>query len=297
MAHNGCDGSAIGRGAGKWVTRRRGTQVNTRRRTGFTLIELLTVIAIIAILAAILFPVFAKAREKALTTSCLSNQKQLATGLLMYASDYDNRLPSPGDGWNCSPTCASDWVHVEYQSAGNMEVELGSLFPYVKNAQVYVCPAAEISAAGCTVNGTNYTRTSYTMNCLLSSFQTSAQGNKIRVGMKLTRITYPSETFLLIEDQELAVGYTQGDYNDAQFYVQDNGSGGITQNDLPPGGTDPTSRHSNGSVVCYCDGHAKWQTYSALAASANGTGGAPIGTLTADYFPVAPQRTSISTFQ
>jgi prepilin-type N-terminal cleavage/methylation domain-containing protein len=60
---------------------------------GFTLIELLVVIAIIAILAAILFPVFAQAREKARQTQCLSNGKQIALGLLMYANDFDNRLP------------------------------------------------------------------------------------------------------------------------------------------------------------------------------------------------------------
>ena len=62
-------------------------------KRGFTLIELLVVIAIIAILAAILFPVFARAREKARQTSCLSNVKQIALGILMYAQDYDETLP------------------------------------------------------------------------------------------------------------------------------------------------------------------------------------------------------------
>ena len=61
-------------------------------RRAFTLIELLVVIAIIAILAAILFPVFAKAREKARQSSCLSNTKQLALGMLQYTQDYDERL-------------------------------------------------------------------------------------------------------------------------------------------------------------------------------------------------------------
>ena len=63
-------------------------------RSGFTLIELLVVIAIIAILAAILFPVFAKAREKARQISCLSNEKQLGLGFLQYAQDNDELLPS-----------------------------------------------------------------------------------------------------------------------------------------------------------------------------------------------------------
>ncbi len=62
---------------------------------GFTLIELLVVIAIIAILAAILFPVFAKAREKAFQTTCISNQRQLVMGLLSYAQDNDETLPLP----------------------------------------------------------------------------------------------------------------------------------------------------------------------------------------------------------
>jgi prepilin-type N-terminal cleavage/methylation domain-containing protein/prepilin-type processing-associated H-X9-DG protein len=61
---------------------------------GFTLIELLVVVAIIAILAAILFPVFAKAREKANQTSCLNNQRQITTGLLMYAQEHDELLPT-----------------------------------------------------------------------------------------------------------------------------------------------------------------------------------------------------------
>jgi len=69
------------------------------RKSGFTLIELLVVIAIIAILAAILFPVFAKAREKARQTSCLNNQKQICTAALMWAQDHDEMLPGADTFW------------------------------------------------------------------------------------------------------------------------------------------------------------------------------------------------------
>lgn len=69
------------------------------RQRGFTLIELLVVIAIIAILAAILFPVFARAREKARQTSCLNNQRQIALAIMMYAQDYSEMLPSSSSVW------------------------------------------------------------------------------------------------------------------------------------------------------------------------------------------------------
>jgi len=106
------------------------------RRRGFTLIELLVVIAIIAILAAILFPVFAKAREKARQTSCVSNEKQIVLGLLMYAQDYDEslmapRLPGVGcpDGNNPSGT---DNGHRTWKVI---------VQPYVKNLQLFRCPS------------------------------------------------------------------------------------------------------------------------------------------------------------
>jgi len=91
------------------------------RKRGFTLIELLVVIAIIAILAAILFPVFAKAKDKAQQTSCLSNEKQVMLGCLMYATDYDDFLPARMD--------SVPWTW-----------PMDLVVPYVKNTQIMVCP-------------------------------------------------------------------------------------------------------------------------------------------------------------
>jgi prepilin-type N-terminal cleavage/methylation domain-containing protein/prepilin-type processing-associated H-X9-DG protein len=75
------------------------TTFTQRLTKGFTLIELLVVIAIIAILAAILFPVFAKAREKARQVSCTNNQKQITTAVLMYAQDHEESLPEAANAW------------------------------------------------------------------------------------------------------------------------------------------------------------------------------------------------------
>src|SRR5689334_16347335 len=75
----------------------------------FTLIELLTVIALIAILAAILFPVFGQARSKARQATCQSNLKQMGTAFAMYAADNDGLFPNPG-GYLYSETIRSAWL-------------------------------------------------------------------------------------------------------------------------------------------------------------------------------------------
>lgn len=91
---------------------------------GFTLIELLMVIATIAILAAILFPVLARARENARRATCQSNLKQLGLGTAQYVQDYDERYPLY-DGGNPATT---GWGR--------------AVQPYVKNFQVFKCPSA-----------------------------------------------------------------------------------------------------------------------------------------------------------
>jgi len=103
-------------------------------RMGFTLIELLVVIAIIAILAAILFPVFAKAREKARQTACLSNLKQMGTAFLMYCQDYDEHPP-------IEYPCRAPWIPSNYGANGCAAYNaLNALQPYIGNWQMLRCP-------------------------------------------------------------------------------------------------------------------------------------------------------------
>jgi len=106
---------------------------------GFTLIELLVVIAIIAILAAILFPVFARAREKARQTSCLSNVKQISLGAHMYFQDHDEHL-------------------LDYrQSSAHSSIRWQNMIePYIKNTQIFICPSASSSRTMTITYGWNY---------------------------------------------------------------------------------------------------------------------------------------------
>jgi prepilin-type N-terminal cleavage/methylation domain-containing protein len=92
-----------------------------RKTAGFTLIELLIVIAIIVILAAILFPVFARARENARRSSCQSNLKQIGLGVMQYTQGYDERNPMKNQSNNLR------W---------NQAIQ-----PYVKSVQLFACPS------------------------------------------------------------------------------------------------------------------------------------------------------------
>ncbi len=144
-------------------------------RKGFTLIELLVVIAIIAILAAILFPVFARAREKARQTSCLSNVKQLMLSVMMYAQDYDEML-IPG-------------AQIKPSAPGNLWFDV--IQPYVNNEQILVCPSQANPTAGA-----NYDPTGYGWNYQEFGYRYDSP-DSYGWGTALSEITNPAGTIVL----------------------------------------------------------------------------------------------------
>jgi prepilin-type N-terminal cleavage/methylation domain-containing protein/prepilin-type processing-associated H-X9-DG protein len=207
----------------------------SRRRSGFTLIELLVVIAIIAILAAILFPVFARAREKARQNTCLSNVKQLTLGFLMYTGDYDGYYPlglaGQGGGWNTGPT----WR--------------GLIYPYVKNVGIYRCPsqssAPNSSTALDDIPGSNP----------LQKFPACYVGNLGDNGICWWPGGAPMGGNWARSDAEIArpaqvILMTEGE-NSMPFVYWDQGANNVAN------GNQLWAGHSGQSNYGFCDGHAK----------------------------------------
>jgi prepilin-type N-terminal cleavage/methylation domain-containing protein len=118
-----------------------------KKRAGFTLIELLVVIAIISILASILLPAFAQAREAARKTSCTSNMRQLGIAFGLYATDNDSLYPdhdrsTQDSTYHRGGLAVPDWSNTPVTNWGK------SLFPYAKNYGIFVCPSNKGWAPG-----------------------------------------------------------------------------------------------------------------------------------------------------
>jgi len=198
-------------------------------RKGFTLIELLVVIAIIAILAAILFPVFARAREKANQTSCLSNLKQIGLAALMYAQDYDDMSPR-GCGY-----VAPDVIITTY---GEWFI---TLQPYIKNTQIFTCPSArysDFSSGGATSSALGY-GVSYTRNL---DFDRVVMGT----------INAPSAYVM----------YHDGRNNYSRLPCP--GASCPWLNPLQEVYAWAWNRHNDGCNYVFADGHAKWHNFRAV---------------------------------
>ena len=155
-----------------------------RRPVGFTLIELLIVIAIIAIIAAILFPVFSRAREKARQSSCAANEKQLGFAWLQYIQDYDETYPAGVIG-PAGSDAQRMFANNNLPSGGTWGQQL---YPYVKTIAAYQCPSDLI-------NSTSHDQ-SYAMNMNLTG------GINLNfAALSLSQMTAPALTVAIYEMQ------------------------------------------------------------------------------------------------
>jgi prepilin-type N-terminal cleavage/methylation domain-containing protein/prepilin-type processing-associated H-X9-DG protein len=215
---------------------------------GFTLIELLIVIAIIAMLAAILFPVFGRVRENARRSSCQSNLKQIGLGLIQYTQDYDERVV-PGDD-------QGDPIRIHY-------AEL--MMPYLKSEQVFRCPTAAGSKNECIPFGKF--PLSYALNQLYeldySSVGFSRQIFNVFNPKSLAAIEDTSRTVFLGDAQNVG---TNDDGDNYCFQVI--GSSISTDNSLITIGFSSqgafVNRHLNGSNWAFMDGHVKWMPFKKI---------------------------------
>ena len=229
-------------------------------KKAFTLIELLVVIAIIAILAAILFPVFAQAREKARQTNCLSNCKQIGTALQLYVDDYDETMPPMYDitlnarnidantykGYPCygnfAPLDWHNWVIV-----GDSWTWMDSIYPYVKNIKMFVCPSYAQKVSGYFISG-------YAYNLYISGIDPEVNLTNLKEGIKCTPVSLsavknPSELLFVGEAPILANSIYGSLYltNHLLNALDNAGSGAVT-----------SFRHNKGANFTMCDGHAKY---------------------------------------
>ena len=222
-------------------------------KKGFTLIELLVVIAIIAILAAILFPVFAQAREKARQTSCLSNTKQIGTALQLYCDDYEETVPffadkdTPVSNYDSNYPCNTFKVINGNAKAvitgfsttysNGIYTWMDSIFPYVKNVNMYMCP----SVKGKLGYG-------YNMNLVTTNWSQGITANlAVQSPVSLSSIKNTAELVFVgdscINSNIYAVPYISP-------YTINNCS--------LRSGWGPAARHNEGLNYTFVDGHAKY---------------------------------------
>ncbi len=214
------------------------------RRQGFTLIELLVVIAIIAILAAILFPVFARAREKARQASCQSNQKQITLAVLMYVQDYDERFPCT-PYWKCGR--AQSMVQSRWY---------GLTQPYVKNHQLYSCPSAP-APGGWDIPSWWTADLGYGMGRWAECHN---QDPYEEVGFRLAQYKYPANSLICGDAAHRDDGCSRWEklaYANVCCADDNNQGRRIEQN----------TRHNGGSNLAFVDGHVKFHSAGAISSA------------------------------
>jgi len=215
------------------------------RQRGFTILELLTVIATIAILAALLLPILGKAKIKAQRTTCLSNLRQLSIAWMQYADENHGFLAESYPLNNPEVWVQGDMTKAN--EAGNADlIRAGRLFPYNQSVGIYRCPADQ----GVTINGTVVpTVRSYSMNCFMGGRDPNSgvipptAAAFVPFYSKESDIPSPSELWVMLEEDERSI-------NDG-FFVTD--PTGQIWMDLP---AMSLHRHNWSFVLNFGDGHS-----------------------------------------
>lgn len=207
-------------------------RASSRNQSGFTLTELLVVLAILAVLAAVLFPVLHSAREKAWETTCASNLHQLGLAVEMYLQDNDETFP-------VSFVAGREGPDLSWRE---------SVQPYVRNTGILTCPASEHRGPKADELPPE-ARASYALNAWLSPPDLTARGGGRGEPAALGAVGDSSGTIMLCD-----AGYSNAPVAlDWDHYL----ALGMQEQPLP------TERHHGAANFCFVDGHVKMMPESA----------------------------------